>query len=98
MSARGPQLQAVTMLPTGNPRTDAQLAFRRAARARRRAALLGTLRRSPAPPLEVVDDRDVLHKRTRLPRGVREIPLTAITATLEPARAPQFDREFRPAR
>jgi len=28
---------------------------------------------------------------------VREIPLTAITATVEPARAAQFDREFRPA-
>jgi hypothetical protein len=86
------------MLSTGNPHTDAELAFRRATRARRRAALLGTLRRSPAPMLDVVDDRDVLRKRTRVPRGVREIPLNAITATLEPARAPQFDREFRPAR
>jgi len=85
------------MLSTGNPRTDAEQAFRRATRARRRAALLGTLRRSPAPVLDVVEDRDVLHKRTRVPRGVREIPLTDITATLEPARAPQFDREFRPA-
>ena len=31
-------------------------------------------------------------------RGVREIPLEAITGTLEPNRAEQFDPEFRPAR
>jgi hypothetical protein len=86
------------MLLTGNPQIDAEQAFRRATRARRRAALLGTLRRSPAPMLDVVSDRDVLRKRTQIPRGVREIPLECITATLEPARAPQFDREFRPAR
>jgi hypothetical protein len=86
------------MLLTGNPTIDAESAFRRAARARRRAALLGTLRRSPAPTLDVLDDRDLLRARTRVPRGIREIPLDAITATLEPSRAPQFDRRFRPAR
>src|ERR1700754_5269191 len=86
------------MLLTGNPRIDAESAFRRATRARRRAALLGTLRRSPAPMLDVVDERDLLRRRTRVARGVREIPLDAITATLEPSRAPQFDRRFRPAR
>ena len=85
------------MLLTGNPRIDAESAFRRATRARRRAALLGTLRRSPAPMLDVVDEGDVLRRRTRVARGVREIPLDAITATLEPSRAPQFDRRFRPA-
>jgi hypothetical protein len=86
------------MLPTGNPHTDAEQAFRRAMRARRRAALLGTLRRSPAPMLDVLDERDMLRGRRRVPRGVQEIPLDAITATLEPSRAPQFDRCFRPAR
>lgn len=85
------------MLLTGNPHIDAEQAFRRAARARRRAALLGTLRRSPAPTLDVVDERDVLRRRARVPRGVHEIPLESITATLEPARAPQFDRDFRPS-
>lgn len=98
MCGKGLSFTLWSMLSTGNPHTDAELAFRRAMRARRRAALLGTLRRNPAPTLDVVDDRDVLRKRTRVPRGVREIPLDCITATLEPARAPQFDREFRPAR
>ena len=86
------------MLPTGNPRMDAEQAFRRAARARRRAALLGTLRRSPAPALPVLDERELTRSPGSVVRGVREIPLDAITATLEPARAPQFDRHFRPAR
>src|ERR1700754_5069242 len=86
------------MLLTGNPRIDAESAFRRATRARRRAALLGTLRRSPAPMLDVVDETDLLRARTRVPQGVREIPLDAIPATLEPSRAPQFDRSSRPAR
>jgi ParB-like chromosome segregation protein Spo0J len=86
------------MLLTGNPLIDAEQAFRRATRARRRAALLGTLRRSPAPALPVLDERDLARSRGTLVRGVHEIPLDAITATLEPARAPQFDREFRPAR
>jgi hypothetical protein len=35
--------------------------------------------------------------RRRGPRGVREIPLSEITGTLEPNRAEHFDREFRPA-
>ena len=84
------------MLLTGNPHIDAESAFRRARRARRRAALIGTLRRSPAPMLDVLDERVL--SGTRASRGVREIPLAAITATLEPSRAPQFDRHFRPAR
>jgi hypothetical protein len=85
------------MLPTGNTQIDAEAAFRRATRARRRAALLGTLRRSPAPRLDVLDDRDLRRSPLR-PQGITEIPLAAITATVEPARAPQFDRDFRPAR
>jgi hypothetical protein len=85
------------MLLTGNPLIDAEQAFRRATRARRRAALLGTLRRSPAPALPVLDERDLTRAPRSLPRGVHEIPLDAITATLEPARAPQFDDHFRPA-
>jgi hypothetical protein len=85
------------MLPTGNAQIDAENAFRRATRARRRAALLGTLRRSPAPRLDVLDER-VLRRSPSRTRGIREIPLDAIIATVEPARAPQFDRHFRPAR
>jgi ParB-like chromosome segregation protein Spo0J len=86
------------MLLTGNPQMDAEQAFRRAMRARRRAALLGTLRRSPAPTLDVLDERELRRSPASVTRGVREIPLDAITATVEPARAPQFDCCFRPAR
>jgi hypothetical protein len=98
MWAHGPQRQPVSMLSTGNPLIDAEHAFRRAMRARRRAALLGTLRRSPAPALAVREESDLTRRRGGLRQSVREIPLDAITATLEPARAPQFDRCFRPAR
>ena len=36
-------------------------------------------------------------RRSAAARGVREIPLDAITATVEPARARTFDYLFRPA-
>ena len=36
--------------------------------------------------------------RSRGPAGIREIPLDAITGTLEPSRAAQFDASFRPVR
>jgi hypothetical protein len=46
----------------------------------------------------VLDERELTRSPGPVVRGVREIPLDAITATLEPARAPQFDSRFRPAR
>jgi hypothetical protein len=78
---------------------DAEAAFTRAARARRRAALVRRLRRQPAEcgRLEVYDERS-LRGAARPARGIREIPLDAIKATLEPSRAAEFDRGFRPAR
>jgi hypothetical protein len=78
---------------------DAEAAFTRAARARRRAALARRLRRQPAEcgRLEVYDERSV-RGGARPGSGIREIPLEAISATLEPSRAAQFDRGFRPAR
>src|ERR1700759_4731163 len=96
MCAAGPQRQADGMLLTGNSRIDAESAFRRATRARRRAALLGTLRRSPAPMLDVVDERAL--SGTRMTSGIHEIPLDATPAPLDPSRAPQFARSSRPAR
>jgi hypothetical protein len=81
-----------SMLLTGSPQIDAELAFARAARGR----LLQRLRRR-ATPLAVFDERR-LPRRPRADRGVREIPLTAINGTLEPSRAAQFDGDFRPAR
>jgi hypothetical protein len=74
---------------------ESEKAFRRATRARRRAALMRRLRR-------VCAEYERLSVACSLTQGssvgrVREIPLEAITSTLEPNRAAQFDREFRPA-
>jgi hypothetical protein len=89
----------VSMLATGSHHIDAERAFARAARARRRAALVRRIRRQPADRgrLPVFDELCVsLHRAVRR-AGVREIPLCAIRGTLEPSRAAQFDPEFRPA-
>ncbi len=87
------------MLATGSNRIDAERAFARATRARRRAALLRRIRRQPADcgRLPVFDERRVRLGRAVLRAGVREIPLGAIRGTLEPSRSAQFDPEFRPA-
>jgi hypothetical protein len=82
------------MLETGSPHIDAQRAFRRAARARRRANLMRRLRRDPAECGELT----VFDGRARSGRsGIAEIPLCSILGTLEPSRATQFDPKFRPA-
>jgi len=83
------------MLSTGSPLVDAERAFVRAARARRRAAITRRLRRDASGCLPVYDERQI---RPAARRGIREIPLSAIRGTLEPARAPLFDGDFRPAR
>ena len=85
------------MLPTGSPRIDAERAFTRAARARRRAALVSRLgrKRCSCDQLTVFAEPDVRHHGS--PRGVREIPLDQINGTLEPSRASMFDAFFRPA-
>src|SRR4051812_37185169 len=83
---------------TGSVAIDAEGAFLRAMRARRRAAILDRLRRRCHRGLAVFDETDIARRRTRVPQGIREIPIDAITGTLEPARAPLFDACFRPAR
>ena len=87
------------MLMTGSTLMDAERAFSRAARGRRRAALARRLRRAPAD-----DGRLCVYGEPRVPRagaggrhGIREIPIAAISGTLEPSRAAMFDRCFRPA-
>jgi hypothetical protein len=77
------------MFRTGSAMIDAEHAFTRA----RRGARLRRLRhqRGELP----VFRRPV----TRTGRGeIREIPVEAITGTLEPSRARQFDAAFRPRR
>ena len=87
------------MLMTGSAEIDAGRAFAQAARARRRAALGRLLRRRPAADerLAVYDERSARRRGEHIARGVREIPIDAIGATLEPSRAALFDRRFRPA-
>jgi hypothetical protein len=87
------------MLATGSGFIDAERAFARASRARRRAALVRLLRRQPSEcgRLPVFDElRTALGRVARRP-GRREIPLQAIRGTLEPSRSAQFDPDFRPA-
>ncbi|MEA2317082.1 MAG: hypothetical protein QOD44_1271 [Solirubrobacteraceae bacterium] len=86
------------MLMTGSAPIDAERAFSRAVRARRRAALLRRLRGQAAVDarLAVYDDR-ASSATADLRTGIREIPLDAISGTLEPSRASLFDRRFLPA-
>jgi hypothetical protein len=84
------------MLLTGSPLIDAERAFARASGARRRAALLARLlRRKDNLGLAVLDSSCM--RAGSLP-AVREIALTAISGTVEPARAMLFDGRFRPTR
>ena len=82
---------------TGSDAIDAERAFTRSARARRRAAVARRLRRGPAcgARLAVYDERDLT--QAGAPRGIREVPIDAIAGTLEPSRAAMFDGDFRPA-
>ena len=87
------------MLMTGAAHIDAEQAFTRLVRSRRRASLARRLRRRPADEgrLRVYDERALARAGASPRRGILEIPLCAIRGTLEPSRAEQFDRSFRPA-
>jgi hypothetical protein len=86
------------MFMTGSSAIDAERAFTRAARGRRRAALARRLRRAPADGgrLCVYGEPRVSRARVNGRQGVREIPIDAISGTLEPSRAAMFDGCFRP--
>jgi hypothetical protein len=83
------------MLLTGHDPIDAERAFTRATRSRRRAALGRLLRRQPAAcgRLEVYAESA---RAAALGGGVREIPVDCISGTVEPSRTRQFDSAFRP--
>ena len=78
---------------------EAEKAFSAAARARRRASLARRLRgcAGACARLAVHDERALGSARAGAGLGPREIPLDAISGTVEPNRAAQFDRDFRPA-
>jgi hypothetical protein len=85
------------MLMTGLPTMDAELAFSRAARAKRRAAIVHRLRRRTCARLPVYDERQLARQARSAGRRIREIPLADIRGTVEPSRAELFDSDFRPA-
>ena len=87
------------MVMTGSAQIDAERAFARLRRSRRRAALARRLRRASArrEQLPVYDAHALQAARAPRRPGIREIPLEAICGTLEPSRATLFDRRFRPA-
>ena len=75
---------------------EAEKAFKLAARARRRAAIVCRIRSRGGcvSGLAVFEER----RRSVAARGYREIPLEAIKGTTEPNRAAQFDNDFRPTK
>jgi hypothetical protein len=77
--------------------TEAEKAFVRANRARRRAWAVCRLRRRGCDCCQRLAVADVAGATSCAVRGVREIPLSEITGTLEPNRAEHFDPAFRPA-
>ena len=74
---------------------EAERAFRRANAERRRAGIARRLRRVPSECGRLAV-HDALPTSVDRP-GIREIPLERIVGTVEPNRAHQFDREFRPS-
>jgi hypothetical protein len=80
---------------TGSIQLDAERAFVRATRERRRAALGRRLRRQPSScgRLAVFDGTGTSGGLA----SVRPIPIERIEGTLEPSRARMFDGDFRPA-
>jgi len=86
-------------LKTGSGQIDAERAFTRSARARRRAALARRLRREPTEvgTLAVYDPAALPPATVEGIHGIRAIPLGEIKGTVEPSRARLFDRCFRPA-
>ncbi|HXS44219.1 MAG TPA: hypothetical protein VN751_06305, partial [Solirubrobacteraceae bacterium] len=84
---------------TGSGPFDAERAFTRMTRSRRRAALARWLRRDRVGhgQLPVYDERMLRRGSPQPALGIREIPLCAIRGTLEPSRARLFDERFRPA-
>jgi len=82
---------------TGWTAAEAERAFAKAIRRRRRASLVGRLLRRcvECAKLAVLDADQ--GRRSPAAHGVRDIPLDAIAGSLEPHRAAEFDSEFRPS-
>jgi hypothetical protein len=81
---------------TGLGVIDAEQAFTRAVRARRRAALARSLRRRPPGEGQLCVFDASCAGGGRPAGGVRELPLAEIKGTTEPTRTRLFDGGFRP--
>jgi ParB-like nuclease domain len=88
------------MLMTGSPQMDAERAFTRTIRDRRRAALKRRLRGEAAERGRLAVYEQPRRRRAAADGvlGLREIPVEQIRGTLEPSRASLFDDAFRPSR
>jgi hypothetical protein len=88
------------MLMTGTGHIDAERAFTRTVRARKRAEIKRRLRREPATHGRLAVFDQPQRRRVSAPGrlGVREIPIGEISGTLEPSRASLFDGSFRPSK
>jgi hypothetical protein len=76
---------------------EAERAFGKANRARRRASFLRRLLRRCGECAQLAIHHVHVLCRAGGGHGVRDIPLDAITGSLEPNRAAEFDNEFRPS-
>jgi ParB-like chromosome segregation protein Spo0J len=85
-------------METGNLMIDAQTAFSREQRRRRRARALGWLTRRPNSGLAFLDQAlDGGAPARRRATGLDAIPLDSIVGTAECAKTRTFDGRFRPA-
>ncbi len=86
-------------METGNLMIDAQTAFSRELRRRRRDRVAHWLRRRPQDCSRLASLEQALHDAppaTRRPAGLSAIALTSIVGTAETAKTRSFDRSFRP--
>jgi hypothetical protein len=86
-------------METGNLLIDAETAFARQSRRRRRERAIGWLRRRPAECGRLASLQQVLGAAPpprRRAAGLQAIPLQSVVGTAEPAKARSFDGRFRP--
>jgi hypothetical protein len=86
-------------METGNLLIDAQTAFSRELRRRRRDRVAGWLKRRPRECTGLASLEQALHDAPpagRRPVGLSPIPLASIVGTAEAAKTRSFDRRFRP--
>jgi hypothetical protein len=83
-------------METGNLMIDAQTAFSREQRRRRRARALGWLTRRPNSGLAALDQALQGAPAMRRASGLHAIPVDSIVGTAEHAKTRTFDGRFRP--